>query len=209
MSGKYPFIKAISVILRIIWYLQWIFLSALIIISILIVTKSSIIDINKISGFHIQFEKIDIQNITSNIDKSQGHVYLSNGEGRLHMKNSSQNFIFFRLFNVFIDTLLYILIIYLLQKIFLSLKTGVFFVKENGVYIKKIAYAVLGIALLPDLINYFINLHITETLEIDGIILKARFNFDLRTTFLALIIFVIAKVFIKGAELKEEHDLTI
>ena len=67
----------------------------------------------------------------------------------------------------------------------------------------------LGIALLPDLINYLINVYVTNTLVINGIIFKARFDFDLRTTFLALLIFVIAKVFIRGAELKEDHDLTI
>lgn len=209
MAGKYPFIKAVSVVLRIIWYLQWIFLSVLFIVAILIATNSSLIDINKISGFHIQFARIDIQNSTSNNDNSQSDIYLSNGEGRLHIENTHQKFIFYRLFSVFIDTLLYIFIIYLLQKIFSGLKTGVFFVKQNGIYIKRIAYSVLGIALLPDLIFYFINLHITETLNIEGIVFKARFDFDYRTTFLALLIFVIAKVFIRGTELKEDHDLTI
>jgi len=209
MSGKYPFIKAVSVILRIIWYLQWLFLLVLVIISVLIATNSSLIDISKIKGFHIQFAKIDIQSIQPNADKAKTDIYLSNGEGRLHLNNSNHKFLFFRLISVFIDTLLYILIIYLLQNIFLSLKSGVFFVKKNGVYIKGIAYAVLAIALIPDLINYFINLHVTKTLDIEGIIFKARFDFDIRTTFLALLIFVIAKVFIRGTELKEDHDLTI
>ncbi|RLD68413.1 MAG: hypothetical protein DRI95_03110 [Bacteroidetes bacterium] len=209
MAGKYPFIKAVSIILRIIWYLQWIFLSVLFIVTILIATNSSLIDINKIRGFHIQFARIDIQNNTQNTDNLQSDMYLSNGEGRLHIKNNQYKFIFYRIFSVFIDTLLYIFIIYLLQKIFSSLKTGVFFVKQNGIYIKRIAFAVLGIALLPNLIFYIINLQITETLDIEGIIFKARFNFDYRTTFLALLIFVIAKVFIRGTELKEEHDLTI
>ena len=209
MAGKYPFIKAVSIILRIIWYLQWIFLSVLFIVTILIATNSSLIDINKIRGFHIQFARIDIQNNTQNTDNLQSDMYLSNGEGRLHIKNTQYKFIFYRIFSVFIDTLLYIFIIYLLQKIFSSLKTGVFFVKQNGIYIKRIAFAVLGIALLPNLIFYIINLQITETLDIEGIIFKAKFNFDYRTTFLALLIFVIAKVFIRGTELKKDHDLTI
>ena len=209
MAGKYPFIKAVSIILRIIWYLQWIFLSVLFIVTILIATNSSLIDINKINGFHVQFARIDIQNSNLDTDNLQSDMYLSNGEGRLHIKNTQYKFIFYRIFSVFIDTLLYIFIIYLLQKIFSSLKTGVFFVKQNGIYIKRIAFAVLGIALLPKLIFYFTNIQIAETLDIEGIIFKARFNFDYRTTFLALLIFVIAKVFIRGTELKEDHDLTI
>jgi len=200
MAGNYPFIRAVSII---IWYLQWIFLFSLIVIAILIASNSSLIDLNKIKGFHVQFERIDIQN------NQQDNIYLSNGKGRIHIKDTEDSFIFYRLFSVFVDTLLYIFIIYLLQKIFSSLKTGTFFIRQNGICIKRIAYAVLGIALLPDLINYLINIYITETLTIDGIIFKARFNFDLRTTFLALLIFVIAKVFIRGAELKEDHDLTI
>ncbi|MEN8120705.1 MAG: DUF2975 domain-containing protein [Bacteroidota bacterium] len=209
MVGKYPFIKAVSVILRIIWYLQWIFLAVVLIVSILIATNSSLIDINKINGFNIKFARIDIQNSSSNIDNSQNDMYLSNGEGRLHIENTDHKFIFFRLFSVFIDTLLYIFIIYSLQKIFTSLKTGIFFVKLNGIYIKQMAYAVLGIALLPKLIDYFINIHIAKTLDISGVMFKARFDFDYRTIFLALLIFVIAKVFIRGTELKEDHDLTI
>ena len=209
MAGKYPFIKAVSIILRIIWYLQWIFLASLFVVTILIVTNSSLIDINKISGFHIQFSRIDIQDSNIKTDNLQSEMYLSNGEGRLHMKDTHYKFIFYRIFSVFIDTLLYIFIIYLLQKIFSSLKTGIFFVKQNGIYIKRIAFSVLGIALLPNLFFYIINLQIIETLDIEGIVLKARFNFDYRTTFLALLIFVIAKVFIRGTELKKDHDLTI
>ena len=209
MFGKYTFIKAVSVVLRVIWYLQWLFVLVLVTISILIAINSSLIDSSKIKGFHIQFAKIDIQSMQPNTDKVMADIYLSNGEGRLHLNNSDKKFIFFRLVSVFIDTLLYILIIYLLQNIFLSLKTGVFFIKQNGVYIKKIAYAVIAIAIIPDLINYFINIHVAETLNIEGVIFKARFDFDIRTTFLALLIFVIAKVFIRGTELKEDHDLTI
>ena len=209
MSGKLPFISVVSVVLRGIMYLQWIFLSSLILVAILIATDSSLVDANKISGFHIKFARIEIQKPNKEIDTVPRDVYLSNGEGRLHVDNSNYNYIYFRLLGVFIDTLLYIFIIYLLQKIFLSFKQGVFFVKQNGIYIKKIAYSVLGIALLPKIIDYIINLHILENISIEGVLFKARFGFDFRTLFLALLIFVIAKAFIRGAELKEDHDLTI
>lgn len=208
MTKKLNFINAISIVLRAIWYIQWVFLSVIIIISILIATDSSIIDINKIDDFHIQFARIDIQTNTSALDSSQSETYISNGEGRLHI-NDNSNYIFLRLLSVFIDTLLYILIIYFLQKIFSSFKMGVFFIKQNGIYVKKIAYGILAIALIPEIINYFVNIHISETIIIEGVLFKARLGFDFRTVFLALLIFVIAKAFIRGAELKEDHDLTI
>ncbi|MCK5536649.1 MAG: DUF2975 domain-containing protein [Bacteroidales bacterium] len=209
MAGKYAFIKAVSTILKIIWYLQWIFVSVLIFIFILIATNSSFIDINKINGFNVQFERIDINDEILSPENVSSDVYISNGEGRLHLKNASREFIYYRLFSAFVDALLYIFIIYLLKKIFFGLKTGTFFVKQNGIYIKQIAYAVLAIAFLPNLINYLINLYIIENLYIEGIVLKAGFHFDYRTIFLALLIFVIANVFIRGAELEEENDLTI
>lgn len=209
MTGKYPFIRAVSIVLRIIWYLQWVFLLFLIIAAILIASNSSLINLNKLKGFKIQFEKIELGQNNSNSSMAQSNAYLSNGVGRLHLQNTDDSFIFFRLISVFADTILYVFIIYLLQKIFKSLKTGTFFIRRNGIYIKRIAYAVLGIALLPDFINYLINIYIADKLNISGIVFKASYNFDLRTTFLALLIFVIAKVFIRGAELKEDHDLTI
>lgn len=209
MAAKFPFIKAVSIILSIIWYLQWLLLAAIIIISILIATDNSIINTDKLEGFHIQFERIDIPIDIYNSGNQNYDVYLTNGEGRLHIENSEYNFIYLRLLNSFLDTLFYIIIIFFLRKIFSSLKTGAFFVKQNGIYIKKIAFTILGLTLIPAILNYFINVWIKQSLNIEGIIFKARFEFDYGTIFLALLIFVIAKVFIRGTELKEDQDLTI
>ena len=209
MAARFPFIKAVSIVLSIIWYLQWLIIAALVIITILIATDNSIINTSKLEGFHVQFVRIDISNNAFDADNSESDIYLTNGEGRMHIENEDYNFIYFRLLSAFLDTLFYIFIIYLLRKIFFSLKTGEFFVKQNGIYIKKIAYAVLGLTLIPAFLNYLINIYIKKTLIIEGIIFKAQFEFDYGTVFLALLIFVIAQVFIRGTELKEDQDLTI
>jgi len=209
MAARFPFIKGVSIVLSIIWYLQWVIIAGLVVITILIATDNSIINTSKLEGFHVQYERIDIP--SSNLDNGnhESNIYLTNGEGRIHIENEDYNFIYFRLLSAFIDTLLYIFIIFLLRKIFSSLKTGEFFVKQNGIYIKKIAYAVLGLTLIPAFLNYFINIYIKKTLNIEGIIFKAQFEFDYGTVFLALLIFVLAQVFIRGTELKEDQDLTI
>jgi hypothetical protein len=209
MAAKFPFIKSVSFLLNIIWYLQWLLLAAIVIISILIATDNKIINTSKIEGFHIQFARIDIPNDLSSSDIQNNAVYLSHGEGRLHIENYQNNFIYLRLLSAFLYTLIYIIIIYLLRKIFFSLKTGLFFVKQNGIYIRKIAFAVLGITLIPAILNLFINIYVKKTLIIEGIIFKAQFEFDYGTAFLALLIFVIAEVFIRGTELKEDQALTI
>ncbi|MCF6241592.1 MAG: DUF2975 domain-containing protein [Bacteroidales bacterium] len=204
MANKFPFIKSINFVLQIIWYLQLLFLFALIVVSVLIITDSPIVDRYKLKGFRVQFQRI-------NLDKSiaGSTIYLSNGEGRLHNTKTGDKFILYRIFSVFVDAFLYTLIVLWLKKVFKCLESGDFFIRKNGVYIKRIAYAVIGITLLPDLIDYFINLQVANVLKIDNLIFKARLNFDFRSLFLALLLFVIAKVFIKGAEIKEENDLTI
>ena len=209
MAARFPFIKGVSIVLSIIWYLQWVIIAGLVVITILIATDNSIIDTSKLEGFHVQYSRIDIPGNAFNNDNQESAVYLTNGEGRIHIENEDYNFIYFRLLSAFIDTLFYIFIIFLLRKIFSSLKTGEFFVKQNGIYIKKIAYAVLGLTLIPAFLNYLINIYVKKSLNIEGIIFKAQFEFDYGTIFLALLIFVIAQVFIRGTELKEDQDLTI
>ncbi len=204
MANKFPFIKSVALILQTVWYLQLLFLFALIVVSLLIVIDSPVVDRYKLKGFRVQFQRIDLDKSVQN-----STVYFSNGEARLHDKKTNDKFIFYRIFSVFVDAFLYTLIVLWLKKIFKSLETGNFFIRENGIYIKKIAYAVIGISLLPPLIDYFINLQLVDALKIEGVIFKARLSFDFRSLFLALLIFVIAKVFIKGAEIKEENDLTI
>ena len=204
MTNKFPLIKSIALILQIIWYLQLIFISALIIISLLIAIDSPIVEQYKLKGFSVQFHQIDLSS-----QQNDKPVYISNGIGRLHNTNAEKKFIFYRIFSVFTDALLYTFIVFWLRKILNVSEADALFTKKNGEYITKIAYAVLGIALLPAIINYYINLEVVQHLKIEHITFKARLNIDFRTLFLAMLIFIIAKVFVKGAELKEENDLTI
>lgn len=203
MKEKYTFTRMLYILLQVVWYLQLLFLAILIIVFALIYFENPLVDQFKLKGFRVQFERIDIN------DNAAESVYLSNGEGRLHDIKTEDKFIFLRLLSVFVDALLYLFIIYRLKNIFKALKLDNFFIRQNGIYMKHIAYAVLGIALLPSLIDYTINLKVLESIHIKGIVFKAGFHFDFRTLFLAILIFVIAQGFIRGAEIKEENDLTI
>ncbi|MCK5169571.1 MAG: DUF2975 domain-containing protein [Bacteroidales bacterium] len=208
MQKKYPFMLAIDVILKVIWYVQWIFIFALLVISLVILIDPTWINVGKISGFSVEFSRIYLGDINLN-DGIKHTAFLSNGIGRLHISDFKQNIIFFRILSVAIDTFIYIYIIYLLRKIFSSLKTGVFFNRSNGEYIKKIAYTILVLALLPELVSYLIESHVTNNIELANVVIRAKFNLDFRTIFLGLLIFAMAKAFIRGAEIKEEHELTV
>ena len=208
MQNKYPFMLVIDIILKVIWSLQWLFVVALLILSLIIFIDPSWMDVQKISGFSIEFSRLHLGNIDLN-DGVNHAAYLSNGMGRLHISNFKQNIIFYRIFSALIDALIYIYIIYFLRKIFSSLKTGIFFNRSNGVFIKKIAYAVLVLAFLPELVNFLIESHITNNIELANVVIHTKLNLDFRTIFLGLLIFAMAKAFIRGAEIKEEHELTV
>ncbi len=208
MQKKYPFMFAIDIILKVIWYIQWLFIFALLVISLVIIIDPSWINIEKISGFSVEFSRIYLGDINLN-DGINHTAFLSNGIGRLHISDFKQNIVLYRIVSVLIDTFIYIYIIYLLRKIFSSLKTGVFFNRSNGEYIKKIAYTILILAFLPELVSYLIESHITNNIELANIVIRAKFNLDFRTIFLGFLIFAMAKAFIRGAEIKEEHELTV
>lgn len=208
MQNKYPYLIAVNIILKIFWYFQWLFILALIVISFTIIVNPSCIDVEKIRGFSVDFSRIYLGEVDLN-DGINHTAFISNGYGRLHISQYENKFVLYRIIGAAIDALIYILVIYYLRKIFASLKTGVFFIRSNGIYIKKIAYAVLVLSFLPELYYYLIASHISKNIELSNVVLNADFNLDFRTIFLGLLIFIISKAFIRGAELKEEVDLTV
>jgi len=198
----------INGLLKMIWYLQWLFVVTVIATSIILLVQPKWIDSEKLSGFQVQFSKVAIGEITLN-DGQNHDAYLSYGAARLHISDFKQPFIFLRLLLVLLDALIYIYIIYQLQQIFKNLKTENFFNSTNGVYTKKIAYAVITQAVFFPITGYFINRYIFSSINLPQIEFYSLPNFDFNTVFLGLLIFAIAKAFIKGAELKAEQELTI
>jgi|LGVF01.1.fsa_nt_gb hypothetical protein len=209
MTKKYSFIKAVSLLLKVVWYIQWLFLGSLIVFSISIFAKPDFIKLDKLNGFNVEFKKVELPRSIITPPNEVHEVFLTNGEGRLHIIDFDSNYVFYRLIGVFLQIFIFMLIIYYLQKLFKNMENGDFFIKRNGVFIKYISYFVIAIAIAPSLVYYFINLHIENTLHLEGIIFKSRFDFDFHTILLGLLIFAISQVFIKGNELKEENELTI
>ena len=206
--GNYKILKITKIILNIFWYLQLAVIASIILIGLLLLFDVDFIDLNRLNGFKIHFSKI----IFSDPLIYNGENYdfaLTNGEGRLHIDDLDQKFVYLRMFGALIDSFIYLMIIHFLRKIFKNLTENKYFVASNGIYIKKIALSIIFLAIVPEVIYYLTDKWIINTIELKNVIFKNEFNFEYQTILLGLLVFVISIVFLRGIELKEDQDLTI
>lgn len=206
--GNYKILKITKIILNIFWYLQLAVIASIILIGLLLFFDVEFIDLNRLNGFKIHFSKI----IFSDPLIYNGENYdftLTNGEGRLHINDLDQKFVYLRMLGALTDSIIYLMIIYFLRKIFKNLTENKYFVAANGMYIKKIALSIIFLAIVPEIIYYLTDKWIINTIEFNSVIFKNEFNFEYQTILLGLLVFVISIVFLRGIELKEDQDLTI
>ncbi|MEN8124381.1 MAG: DUF2975 domain-containing protein [Bacteroidota bacterium] len=195
-------------IINIFWILQWLILILLIVYTLLLIIKVDFFDINLLKGFKIHFSKIDfLQPLIYNGEEY--NIKLTNGEGRLHIDDFNQNFIYLRILAAFIDTFMYLLILYFLRKIFKNLTSNQFFIPENGMLIKKIGFSIIALAIIPEIIHYLTDRMISKTIHIENIIIKNELHIDYQTILLGILVFVISIVFLRGIELQKDQELTI
>jgi len=206
--GNYKILKITKIILNIFWYLQLAVISAIILIGLLLLFDVDFVDLNRLNGFKIHFSKI----IFSDPLIYNGMNYdfsLTNGEGRLHINDLDQKFVYLRMLGALVDSVIYLMIINFLRKIFKNLTDNKYFVSANGLYIKKIAVSIILLSIVPEVIYYITDKWIISTIELKNVIFKNEFNFEYQTILLGLLVFVISIVFLRGIELKEDQELTI
>lgn len=206
--GNYRILHITKIILNIYWYLQLLFIASIIIIGLFLLFDVQFIDLNYLNGFKIHYSKI----VFSEPLLYNGNSYdfsLTNGEGRLHIDDLEQKFVYLRMLAALVDSIIYFMIIHFLRKIFKNLTENEYFIPANGKYIKKIAVAILLTATVPELIHYLTDRVIIGTIEMQNVIIKNEFNFDLQTIILGLLVFVIGIIFLRGIELREDQKFTI
>lgn len=206
--GNYRILNITKTILNIYWYLQLIFIASIIIIGFFLLFDVQFIDLNYLNGFKIHFSKIvfsePLMYNGANYDFS-----LTNGEGRLHINDLEQKFVYLRMLAALVDSIIYLMIIFFLRKIFKNLTENEYFIPANGKYIKKIAASIILLAFIPETIHYLTDKLIINSLVIKNVIIKNEFNFDLQTIILGILVFVIGIIFLRGIELREDQKFTI
>ncbi len=205
---KLTFIHVVDWLLKIIWFFQMIFAAVLIFSAVAIMADVSWMDIEKIKGFNISFTEINLGDVQMH-DNQTHAVTLTNGSGRVHISGMDSRIVGFKIIGAFMELLVWMYVIYLLRRIFAKLKVGDYFIRSNGTTLRKIAISIIGISLFLNTFHYFISTYIYKHFSIEGVILKRTIELDTRTFLFGIMLFVIAQIFIKGAEIKEEQDLTI
>ena len=205
---NYKILKITRIILNVFWYLQLAVIGSIILIGLFLLFDVDFIDLNRLNGFKIHFSKIMFSD--SLILNGENYDFsLTNGEGRLHINDLDQKFVYLRMLGALTDSIIYLMIIHFLRKIFKSLTENKYFVSSNGKYIKKIAISIIFLAIIPEVIYYLTDRWIISTIELKDVIFKNEFNFEYQTILLGLLVFVISIVFLRGIELKEDQELTI
>lgn len=205
---NYKILKFTKAILDIFWYLQIVIIALIVVIGFLLYFNIDIIDLNHLNGFNISFKKITF--VEPMIYNGDTYKYsLTNGSGRLHIADLDQKFIYLRMLAAIIDSVIYLMIIYFLRKIFKNLTENNYFISANGIYLKKVSLFIILMSFVSQLVQYWTDLLIKNTLEFESIIIKNGFDFRFQTILLGLLVYVISIVFLRGVELQEDKDLTI
>lgn len=205
---NYKILKFTRAILNIFWYLQIVIIALIVVIGFLLYFNIDIIDLNHLNGFNISFKKITF--VEPMIYNGDTYKYsLTNGSGRLHIADLDQKFIYLRMLAAIIDSVIYLMIIYFLRKIFKNLTENNYFISANGIYLKKVSLFIILMSFVSQLVQYWTDLLIKNTLEFESIIIKNGFDFRFQTILLGLLVYVISIVFLRGVELQEDKDLTI
>ncbi len=101
----------------------------------------------------------------------------------------------------------YLLLIF--KKFINNVKNGDTFTIKNIRILKKLSYGLVALWAFTNIYMFLLYHYIGTRIEMDNIKISSNLNNYSGILFAALLIWVIAHIFIKGLELQEEKDLTI
>lgn len=129
------------------------------------------------------------------------------------MHSKSRTFVGFYWMLRLLGIFLYLVIVQQLLKMVESTQRDEPFAGSNSSRIRLIGYSIVGISLLRIIIFSVMSYIYDDMLAANGLALEAQRYFSLRTEgtifFLGLLVLVLANVFRKAVEMKEEQSLTI
>lgn len=101
------------------------------------------------------------------------------------------------------------LIVSYMRKFMKNIRSGIFFVLENMILLRKVSYALLGLWVLTVLIKIWFTFDLARSLQFESITLKQSLDVGNWMVIFPLFLLVLVNVFAEGIRLKSEEELTV
>ncbi len=202
--GNKSLSNILSIILNILWWMEWI--GSGILITVILIT--SFLGKNISLNFPLTFSSVTFKTLPS-ISKEvpNGVLNVMNGNFYVPVTNNWQNILLFLVGSIVMCTVL-IVITYQLKKIFSSLRNNQPFDELNVLRIRNIGIVLIGFSLLQFLANIIVTrysmYHFTWDKE-----LSLTYTFNASYLVTGVLLIIVAEIFKEGVSLKEETNLTI
>ena len=196
--------KILSIILNVIWWIEWIGSGVLITVILASAFFKQSISLN----FPLAFSSVEFKTVPS-VSKNlpPGVINVMNGNFYLPVDNNWQNILLLLAASIAISAV-FIIITYQLKLLFLSLSNNQPFDALNVVRIRNTGIGLIVLSLLLFFSNIIINQFLQSHFIWDkGISLTYTFNISYLIA--GIILIIVAEIFNEGVTLKEETNLTI
>ena len=202
--GNKSLSKILSIILNIMWWIEWIGSGILITVILITCFLGKNISLN----FPLTFSSVTFKTVTSiSKDIPAGVINVMNGNFYLPIDNTWQN-IWMLLAGSIVICAVFIVITHQLKLIFSSLSNNQPFNELNVLRIRNIGIVLIVFSFLQFLSNIILNQFLLSHFNWEeGIKLTYTFNVGYLIT--GVILIIVAEIFKEGVSLKEETNLTI
>lgn len=209
LLGNKSLSKILSVILNILWWIEWI--GSGILITVILITwflGGNIREKNISLNFPVTFSPVTFKTVPSiSKDVPAGIINVMNGNFYVPVDNNWQNILMLLAGSIAICAV-FIVITYQLKLIFSSLSINQPFNELNVLRIRNIGIVLIVFSFLQFLSNIIVNQFLVSHFTWhEGITLP--YTFKISYLVAGIILIIVAEIFKEGVSLKEETNLTI
>ena len=196
--------KILSIILNVIWWIEWIGSGVLITVILVTAFLKQSISLN----FPLAFSSVTFKTVSSvNKNLTPGVIKVTNGNFYMPVDNNWQNILMLLAASIAVGSV-FIIITYQLKLLFSSLSNNQPFDTLNVLRIRNTGIGLIVLSLLlfflNIIINQFLQSHFTWDKEI-----SLTYTFNISYLAAGIILIIVAGIFNEGVTLQEETNLTI
>lgn len=137
------------------------------------------------------------------------NIRIEQASGQMHLVDTPIQFTKYVIRFMFVVLLLTYFMTWKFKMFITNIKNGLIFESENINNLKHIAYGILILWLLIKVYSVILYFTVVKYIKFDTIHMNLKISDDANMLFGALLLWVLAHIFMKGVEMKQEQELTI